>query len=303
MTDLSAPSRSHRPYLGILFMCLACTLFPIMNGLVKFLSAGYQPEQIVWARTTSHLLFIVLLFGPRMGASIFRTNQLGSQIWRSCLLLGSTFLFFSAIAFVPIANAASVSFTAPLVVVLLAWPMLGERITLPRVAAVLVGFGGVLIVIRPGSEVFHWASLMILGSATFYAVYQVLTRKVAGKDHPETSALYSALVGTLVMSAIVPFAWKTPDNMRDVVLLVSLGVLGGLGHYCVAKAMTYAAANFVSPFNYWQMVGSVAVGYLMFAEIPDFYTWVGAALIIGAGLYVGWQTNREQRRAAKAAIA
>jgi drug/metabolite transporter (DMT)-like permease len=283
----SGPSPLHRPLLGILFMCLAASFFPAMNGLAKLMSQTYPSEQVVWARTVSHLIFVLALFMPRAGWSIVRTRRPGVQFVRSCMLISSTFLFFSAIKVVPIAQAASISFTAPLIVVILAGPMLGEKITLSRVLAVVTGFVGVLVVIRPGADVFQWASLLIVGSAACFAVYQVLTRRVAGIDSPGTSVVYSALVGSVLMSFVVPFAWKPLASWSDVALLGTLGVLGGLGHYCVARAMTYAPANFLSPFQYWQMVGSVAVGYTMFAEVPDAFTWMGAALIIAAGIYVG----------------
>lgn len=273
--------------MGILFMCTAASLFPMMNGLAKLMSQDYSSAQVVWARTLSHLVFMLLLFAPKAGARIFRTRRPGLQFVRSCMLIGSTFFYFTALKYVPVAQAASISFTAPLIVVLLAGPMLGEKITPNRLAAVLVAFAGVLVVIRPGAAVFHWASLLILGTATCYAIYQILTRKVANRDPPETSAVYSALLGSLLMSLVVPFAWRTPDSVVDTLLLTSLGILGGLGHYCVARAMTCAPANFVSPFQYWQMIGSVTVGYLLFSEIPDRYTWIGASLIIGAGIYIG----------------
>jgi len=273
--------------MGILFMCLASSFFPVMNGLAKLMSQTYSSEQVVWARTLSHLIFVLALFVPQYGWRILRTRRPGVQFFRSCMLIASTFLFFTAIKFVPIAQATSVSFTTPLIVVILAGPMLGEKVTLARVMAVILGFIGVLVVIRPGADVFQWASLLIVGSSTCYAMYQVLTRRVAGFDAPETSVVYSALLGSVLMSAVVPFSWKTPGSLNDVLLLGSLGVLGGLGHYCVARAMTCAPANFLSPFQYWQMVGSVAVGYLMFAEVPDSYVWLGTALIIAAGLYVG----------------
>ena len=285
--DKAATVTPHKPLLGILFMCLASSFFPAMNGLAKLMSRDFSSEQVVWARTLSHLIFVLILFMPKAGIGILRTRRPGVQFLRGCMLISSTFLFFSAIKFIPIAQAASISFTAPLIVVLLAGPMLQERVTLPRVMAVVTGFVGVLIVIRPGAAVFQWASLLIVGSATCYAVYQVLTRRVAGFDAPETSVVYSALLGSILMSLIVPFSWRTPASLTDVLLLGSLGVLGGLGHYCLARGMTYAAANFLSPFQYWQMVGSVMVGYWMFGEVPDAYTWFGSALIIVAGIYVG----------------
>ena len=135
------------------------------------------------------------------------------------------FYVFSALKFISIAQAASISFIAPLIVVLLAGPLLGEKVTLTRVVAVLVGFLGVLIVIRPGTSVFQWASLLIVGSASCYAIYQLLTRKVAGIDLPETSVVYSALVGSVILSLIVPWFWTDPANWIDVLLLCSLGAL------------------------------------------------------------------------------
>ncbi len=282
----SASAPASRPLLGILFMCLAGSFLPAMNGVAKLMSQGYTSEQVVWARTTGHLVFVLALFVPRHGWGIVRTRRPGVQFVRSCLLITSSFLFFSAVKYVPIAQAASISFTSPLIVAILAGPMLGERITPVRVIGLAVGFAGTLVVIRPGTEMFHWASLLILANAASYALYQVLTRRLAGIDSAETSVVYSALVGTLLMSAIVPFTWRTPTTWTDAGLLASLGVLGGMGHYCLARALTCAPANFVSPFQYWQMVGSVIVGYLMFAEVPDAFVWTGASMIIGAGPFV-----------------
>jgi drug/metabolite transporter (DMT)-like permease len=295
MADSAAPRRSSRPLLGVLFMGAACALFPVMNGIVKLLAATYDPREVVWFRIVIHLVLVALVFMPRMGLGLFRTRQIGLQLVNSVMMLLSTLLFFSAVKSVGVAEAISISFIAPLVVVFLAWPLLGERITATRVVAVVVGFIGVLVVIRPGSAVFQWASVLLLGSAVCYAIYQIIIRRLAGVDHPATSIFYSVLLGAILMSMLVPFVWVTPRNWLDWVLLLSLGALGGLGHYCVARAMTYASANFIAPFNYTQIIGSVIVGYLMFAEVPDLYTWLGTALIVGAGLLVGWQAGRRRR--------
>ena len=295
MAETRAPSRTSRPLLGVLFMCTACALFPVMNGIVKLLAASYEPQQIVWFRIVSHLVLVAAVFMPRMGLGLLRTRRIGTQFVSSVMMLLSTLFFFSAVKSIPVAEAISVAFVAPLAVVLLAWPLLGERITFFRLAAVVVGFTGVLIVIRPGSAVFQWASLLLLGSAICYAVYQILIRRLAGVDAPATSIFYSVLLGAIIMSIWLPFVWKMPTAWTDWALLCSLGVFGALGHYCVAKAMTYASANFVAPFNYTQMIGSVIVGYLMFAEVPDFYTWLGTAVVVGAGLMVGWQGRRPQK--------
>ncbi len=295
MAEIPAPTRTSRPLRGVVYMCTACALFPIMNGIVKLLAMNYDAQQIVWFRIVSHLVLVAVVFMPRMGLGLLRTRRIGTQFVSSVMMLMSTLLFFSAVKYVPVAEAISVTFVAPLAVVLLAWPLLGERITLFRMAAVVVGFSGMLIVIRPGSAVFQWASVLLLGSAICYAVYQILIRRLAGIDQPATSIFYSVLLGAILMSLWLPFVWKTPVSWIDWALLCSLGVFGALGHYCVAKAMTYAPANFVAPFNYTQMIGSVIVGYLLFAEVPDFYTWLGTAVIVGAGLMVGWRDRRPMR--------
>lgn len=283
-----------RLWLGIFFMCAATTAFPIMNGIVQVLSRSYPSEQIIWARTAGHLAVVLLLVIPKYGFEVLGTRRPAAQISRSLLLLASTTLFFFAVKDVPLAKAASISFTAPFFVTLLAVPMLGERIDAKRLAAVLVGFCGVLVVIRPGSEVFQPAALLIVGSAFCYAVYQVFTRKVAGIDRPETSVMYSALIGTVVMSFVVPFAWRTPDNITDILLLLTLGLLGAGGHWCVAKAMTYGQASVIAPFQYWQIIGSVLVGYLVSGLFPDAYTWVGAGIIVACGVTLAVAESRRR---------
>ena len=180
MAEIKAPSRTSRPLLGVLFMCTACALFPIMNGLVKLLAATYEPQEIVWFRIVLHLVLVAAVFMPRMGLGLLRTRRIGTQFVSSVMMLLSTLFFFSAVKSIPVAEAIAVTFVAPLAVVLLAWPLLGERITFFRMAAVIVGFVGVLIVIRPGSAVFQWASLLLLCSAICYAMYQILIRRLAG---------------------------------------------------------------------------------------------------------------------------
>jgi len=273
-------------------MLIAGSLFPLMNGIAKLLSIDYSFEQVVWARFLSHLVLVLIFLVPKYGLKIVTTRLPSAQILMSCLILASTFVFVAGIKYISVVQASSITFTAPLIVVLIANRILGEQVTRSRIIAVTLGFFGVLIVIRPGTELFHWASLLILVSATFFALYQILLRRVAGIDPPETSVIYSALVGSVVMSLALPFSWKTPESLVDMALFCSLGALGGFGHYCIARAMTYAPANFVSPFNYWQMIGSVFVGYWLFNDFPDTFTWVGSLLIIAAGIYVSIKAEK-----------
>jgi drug/metabolite transporter (DMT)-like permease len=288
------PGAPNRTLTGILFMLAASSLFPVMNGLVQVLSARYSTEQIVWARTASHFAFILALFVPPLGVTVVRTATLKWQVIRSMVHLMSMLFFFTGVKYLPLAKAASISFTAPFFVALMAWPLLGERITAHRLLAVLVAFLGVLIVIRPGSDVFQWASLLMLCSAMSYALYQILTRRVAGHDTAETSAIYSALVGTVVMSLAVPFVWTPIASWLDAALLFSLGIIGGTAHYFVARAMVCAQASVIAPFGYWQLVGAVIVGYVISGYLPDMFTWIGAGIIICAGLHIAWSETRAQ---------
>jgi drug/metabolite transporter (DMT)-like permease len=269
-------------------MCVACAMFPVMNSLVKLLTAVYPFEEVVWVRVTVHLVLVSAVFLPRRGLALVRTRHPVQQLICSLGLLGATFFFFAVARYVGVAEAIAISFVAPLIIVFLAWPFLGERITVVRLASVVVGFAGVLIIIRPGSSVFQWATLSIVASAASYAIYQVMIRRLAAFDHSSTTVFYSAFGCSVVMSVLAPFGWKAPDNWANIGLLGLLGFLGGFGHYCLARALSYAPANLIGPFNYAQMIGAVIVGYFMFGEIPDAYTWLGSAVIVAAGLMVGW---------------
>lgn len=293
----AAPQAHHRTLIGVLFMLAATSLFPVMNGLVQIMSARYSTEQLVWARSASHFLFVLALFLPAMGVSVVRTRVPKWQIIRSLVHLMSMLFFFTGVKYLHLAEAASITFTAPFFVALLAWPMLGEKLTPSRLVVILVAFVGVLVIIRPGTAVFQWASIYTLGSAFCYGLYQVLTRRVAGYDPAETTAVYSALVGTVVMSIVVPFVWTPVTSWMDWGLLLSLGIIGGTAHYFVARAMTYAEASIIAPFGYWQLIGSVVVGYFISGYLPDAYTWIGAGIIVCAGSYMLWSETRARPQA------
>lgn len=281
---------------GILLMCTAAMLFPAMNGFAKVLIQHYHPTQIVWARNASHLVFLLILFVPRTGlVPLFKCKRPLAQATISLLLLASTGMMFVALEFLPLANASAIIFTAPLIVTLLSVVLLHEKVGLPRWLAVLAGFAGMLIVMRPGSALFHWAAFLVLGSATTYAFYQIVMRRIAGADTPETTAVYSVVLSTLLMSCVVPFFWKTPETLLHLAMFCGLGILGGIGHYCMAHAMALAPASTISPFNYAQILGAIMFDYLVFATFPDLWTWVGAAVIAGSGIYLLVHESRAGR--------
>jgi drug/metabolite transporter (DMT)-like permease len=290
--DAPVTSSSKRPLLGIFLVCMASTLFPVMIGLVQQLSPRYGAVQLVWARQFFHLLFLVVAFGARFGRAVLRTTQLKWQLLRSATLLISVLLLYVGVQRVPLAKSTSINLTAPLFVALLAGPLLGERLSKPRALAVLVGLSGALLIIRPTEAVFQPASLLIVGASLFYALFQILTRFVGRYDLPQTSAVYSVLVGTVALSLYVPVAWNPIQSVVDAALMFSLGILGGLGHYCLARALVLAPVNLAAPFVYWQLVAAIVVGYVVSGELPDRGTSVGALVVVAAGLFLGWVEAR-----------
>jgi drug/metabolite transporter (DMT)-like permease len=281
---------------AVLFMLLAAVLLPLLNASIKHLVTLYPVAELLWARYAGHLAFMLLVFAPRYGRSLLASSRPGLQLSRSLLFCGSTFLMFYALGFVPLATAAAISFTAPLIVTAASPFLLGEKVGLARGVAVTVGFLGALLVVRPGSGALHWAAFLIFGSATASACVQLLSRKLAGYDSPETSNTYMVLAGFLLATIPLPFIWQPPQGLWHALLFVMLGVLGGLGHYYLVRAFELAPASFVSPFNYAQILGAALLSIIVFGQVPDLWTWVGAAIIAASGLFILLRERTGRRR-------
>ncbi len=295
---VESAGRRQIPLRGILYMlATAVVVFPLLNASVKFLAADYSLVQIIWVRSVVHFLWMVVLFMPGLGWQLFRTQRLGLQLTRSALQLVALIAFVIGLVFIPMTTATSIYFTGPLMVVALAVPLLGERVGMRRWLAVIVGFLGALVIIRPGFEGMHWAALSLIASAFFYALYQILTRRAADHDDFRVSAVYTIVIALVVSSIAVPFYWQTPIGWLDWLVFGGLGIFGGLGHLFVIKAYEHAEASFIGPFDYGQLIGVTIVGYLVFAEFPDIWTWIGAAIIIASGIYV----SRRERQIGSAA--
>jgi drug/metabolite transporter (DMT)-like permease len=278
---------------GILLMCAGVSTFPFMNAAVKLLTAHYPAAQITWARFTGHLIVMLIVFLPRYRWTLLRTRRPVVQMGRSILMLLSNLLFVMAIGRVPLATASAIGFTAPLIVTALSVPLLGESVGWRRWSAVLVGFAGALLVIRPGSGFSDPAVLLLLLSALAYALYQIATRWVGRYDNAATGIIFAALFGSLAMSLSMPFVFVMPLSVWDALLFSSLGFLGGFGHYLVIRAFQFGAAAVIAPLGYVELVGTTVLGFLIFGNFPDAWTWAGAGLIIASGIYIAW---REQRR-------
>lgn len=274
---------------GILWMLVTILLFVSMDTTAKYLTQSYPVPQVVWARYVFHVLLVCLLLNRRV-PHLLRSRRLGLQILRSLLLVVTTGCFVGALSLMPLADASAVLLVAPLIVTGLSVPLLGEPVGIRRWCAVGVGFLGALIIVRPGGDLFGWAALLPLLAALLYAIYQIATRLLSRSDAPETTLLFTGLVGAVVASAIVPWYWITPD-MEGLALMTLLGTLGGISQFGLIKAFQAAPAAIVSPFGYSNMIWATLLGLLIFGDFPHWSTLVGAGVLIASGLYV-WYRER-----------
>jgi drug/metabolite transporter (DMT)-like permease len=273
--------------IGIGMMLLATLLFTVMDSIAKSLTATYPVQQVIWARYFFQFALMLLLI-PRLGvAGLLWTRRPGVHIARGLLLTVSTWFMITAISLIPLADAYTITFTAPFLVTILSIPLLKERVGWRRWTAVLVGFAGVLIVFRPIAAPVHWALLLPLITAACFALYQILTRKVS-YDSRETAFMmlfYLAWVGTAVMSAIVPAYWQTVVA-GDWAWMIGMGALGAAGHLILIRALAITPASLLSPFIYSQIVWALGIGYLWFGDLPSIWMLIGCAVIVASGLYV-----------------
>jgi len=212
------------------------------------------------------------------------------------LLAAATLIYFTSLTVLPLADAAAIAFVMPLFVAALAVPMLKERLDAPRVLAILVGLAGALIVVRPGTAVFTLYALLPMGMALCNALYQILTRKVAGVEHPLTSLMWGAIVGAVLFSAALPFAWKTPDQPGHWALLGVIGVLASVGHYLLIRAYDHASATLLAPYTYTAMIWAMLLGLLVFGHFPDGWSLAGIAVIVASGLFLATRQRLTVRR-------
>ena len=264
-------------------------MFASMDTVAKYLTQFYPISQVIWTRYTVHVVLLVLLLNRRL-PKLMVTQNLGLQLARSLLLFLTTTFYFTGLSYLDLVDASVIMFVSPLIVTALATPFLGEKVGTRRWIGVVVGFVGALIVIRPGSGSLHWAAVFPLAAAGCYALYQIATRRLGHADSALTTLCYSALFGALVMSAIIPFVFEMPAS-SDLGLMILLGLLGGVGHFGLIKSIQAAPVSLVAPFGYTSLVWTTSYGYLVFSDLPDRWTLIGALIIITSGLYV-WHRER-----------
>ncbi len=279
---------------AIALMIAATVINTGIDTCAKWLAnAGLPATEVVFIRYAAHMALALALFWPTLGVRLFRTRALPTQLARGAALLVATILNFVAVKYLPLTVTASILFTMPLWICLLSIPMLGERVGPRRWIAVLTGFGGVLIITRPWSEQAHWAMLLSLGMAIGAALYSILSRRLAGVDSTATQQFYAAAVATLGVAPVAFLDWRWPTAELDWVAFGMIGVFGWGGHQLMTLAHRLAPASALAPFGYAQILFMTVSSWAIFHTPPDRWTVVGAAVVIGSGLYIGL---RERRR-------
>jgi drug/metabolite transporter (DMT)-like permease len=292
MTGAQHALRQALPLFVLAGLCLAS-----LDATAKFLVREHPVLLVVWARYAGQMAVVTPYAWHRAGHGFWRTTRLPAQLVRSLYLVIATGCFFTGLRYLPLAEASAITFMAPLFVVALSLPMLGERPTRPRIVASLAGFAGILLLVRPGAPALHPAAVLLVGAALANALYQLATRKLRD-ENPQTMLFYSALVGTLLVTAALPFALEaSPVSWRDGGLLVLSGVLAGVGHGLLIAAFGRAPAALLAPFTYLQIGWAVVYGILVFGQHPDGWSAVGIGIVVGSGVLLALWERRFARRA------
>jgi drug/metabolite transporter (DMT)-like permease len=278
---------------GIVLMCAAIFCFTLMDATAKHLTASYPPAQVVWARFAGNVAILVLIFRGRI-PSLLRSHQPGLQAGRALSQLASVGLFFTSLQYIGLAEATAIMDINPVLITLGAALFLGEKIGIRRALGIVAALIGAIIIIRPGMGVFDPAAILPLIGAFTYAAGALLTRLVRA-DSTATSVLWSAVFGFVASSAVVPFFWQ-PVAPGDLWAFVLLGIFGTISQALLIRAFSIAEAGALAPFGYTGLIWAGIWGWLIFDTMPDNWTILGAAIIVGAGLYV-W--SREARAARK----
>ena len=270
---------------AIFYNLLAWAILPFMDTIAKYLSSDLSFLQITWAR-----YFFTVFFTLPFMFFFFRKNLTWSsqpklQIFRGLTLFFANIFFFYAISIISMAKALTLAFVAPLITTTLSPIFLGEKVGFRRWAAVIIGFIGSLIVIRPGFIEFNLATIAALGTGFFYGIYLVITRKLHSSDSPLLTLLLTGVVGAFIGSFIVPVVWVNP-TFDQWSLLALMGIFACLGHLFLILSLKYADASKLAPFGYFEIVTNVALGYYFFSDFPHYWTWVGLSIIICSGVYI-----------------
>ena len=270
---------------AIILNLSAWVMLPIMDGFAKYLSSSIPVLQITWSR----YFFTVIIALPVM-VIFFRKNfkwteQPKLQIIRGLLLFCANILFFYSISIISLAKALTLAFIAPLIVTILSPILLDEKVGLRRWVAVITGFIGSLIVLRPGFVEINFAALAALGTGFLYGIYLIVTRKLHNSDHPLLTLLLTGVVGAIIGSILMPFVWVEP-TINEWYMMFAIGFFASIGHLLLILSLRYADASKLAPFGYFEILTNIIIGYFFFSHFPDSWTFFGLFIIISSGVYI-----------------
>lgn len=284
--------RSQNNILGLWLMVGGFALFSAGDAVAKLLTESYHPVQIAWTRQLGLIIGILILLALR-GRALLHSETPWLQASRGVMAALSATCFIFAVAHVPLADAVAVSFVAPFMVTVLGALLLGEPVGIRRWAAVAVGFVGMLIVVRPGAGVFHPAILLVVLAASAFAGRQIISRRLGSRDRTETTLAYTALTAAALLTVPLPFVWRTPLAAGDLALMAGLALLAGCGEFLVIRALEIAQAVVVAPTHYSLILFGTFWGFVIFGQLPDLWTGVGALVISASGLYTIYRESRK----------
>ena len=288
---------------GIGFILIGYFCFAVIDSCAKWLSlSGLPTTEVVFVRYAGQLLVVSAIFLPTRGKALLLTRSPWLEILRGLFLLGSTACNFVALTFLPLTVTSSINFTTPLVLCALSIPLLGEHVGWRRWLAILVGFVGVLIIVRPGTAAFHPAVLLSLANVVFFALYMILNRKLAGVDSVTTQQFYGGLVATICVAGFALGGWVWPSDLIGWACFGLIGVAALIGHQFITTAHRFAPASALAPFGYVQIIYMTASSWLIFSQPPSVWIYLGAPIVIGSGLYI-WLRERQLDKAIPTAIA
>ena len=275
---------------AIVFNILAWVMLPAMDGFAKYLSSDLPILQITWSRYFFTVVFILPIMFFFYNKQLVWTDKPKLQFIRGMILLCANICFFYAISIISLAKALTLAFIAPLIVTAFSPMMLGEKVGIRRWTAVVIGFIGSLVVIRPGFVEFNLASFAALGTGIMYGFYLIITRKLSTSDNPLLTLLLTGLVGAVIISCVVPFVWVKP-TFNQWSMMAGIGMFACIGHLFLILSLKYADASKLAPFSYFEIITNIIIGFYFFNNFPDNWTFLGLFIIILSGIYISRREN------------
>ena len=275
---------------AIIFNLLAWVMLPIMDGFAKYLSADLPVLQITWARYFFTVVFIFPLMLFFFKKYLVWTDKPKLQLIRGLILLTANISFFYSISVISLPKALTLAFVAPLVVTAFSPFFLGESVGYRRWTAVIIGFIGSLVVIRPGFLEINLASLAALGTGIMYGFYLIITRKLSTSDNPLLTLLLTGVVGAIIATTFMPFVWVSP-TFNQWSIMAAIGLFACIGHLFIILSLKYADASKLAPFSYFEIVTNIIIAYYFFGDFPDSWTFLGLFIIVFSGIYISRREN------------